>query len=170
MINVIAINETDGWSEGIQQKVMGSKIYSVYVFNDAEVTHLCEFTPSYWLRFVGIITVPTPQLEAYLDTLSDHERDEFYDFENDGGNDSIYVHCHSVDSHPTLIQYYEPDPEETIEDELDMIEESLRCNGYYPDYLHLSRIAGGWKPDSYSSDDLRYKEEAIAFAKEHIKA
>ena len=158
-INVIAINETYDWADEIQQKVLGSKIYTVYIFDDTEATHLCEFTPSYWLRFVGIITVPTPELEAYLDTLSDHEKDDFYDFEIGADSNSIYVHCHSVDNHPTLIQYHEPDPE-TIEDELDAIEESLRCNGYYPDYLYLSRIAGGWKPDSYSSDDLRYKELA----------
>ena len=161
-INVIAINETYDWADEIQQKVLGSKIYSVYIFNDAEATHLCEFTPSYWLQFVGIITEPTPELTAYVESLSEEDRDEFYDFELESGSESIYVHCHQVDRNPTVIQYHSPDGEETIDDEIEMIKESLQGNGYYPDYLRLSRIAGGWKPDGYSPCDLRYKKEAIA--------
>ena len=30
-INVIAINETYDWADEIQQKVLGSKIYTVYI-------------------------------------------------------------------------------------------------------------------------------------------
>jgi hypothetical protein len=159
-INVVALDETHDWADEIQQKVLGSKIYSVYIFNDAEVTHLCEFTPSYWLQFVGIITEPSPELEAYTESLSEEDRDEFYNFELESNSSSIYVHCHQIDGNPTVIQYHSPDPEKAVDDEMEMIRESLQGNGYYPDDLPLSRIAGGWKPDSYSPYDLRHKEIA----------
>lgn len=132
------------WCEAIASKLRGSRVFGIFIFDNELVVNACEFTPSYDMRWVGHVTVPSDELSAYLDTLSDEDRDEFWSFENEA-EDDCYVHCRDADNNPATIAYRERDPEETREDDLESLRDYLSGNGYYPDYLRLCEIAKGKK-------------------------
>ena len=149
------------WNKKTSDDLRGSRVFGIFVFDDEVLTNCCEFTPSYDLMWVGHVTIPSDELDAHLETLSDEDRDSFYEFENEG-EDGCYVHCGDVDNNPTTIAYRERDPEETSEDDLESLRDCLSGNGHYPDYLRLDAIARGEKPQGYSSYDLRYQKEVAA--------
>lgn len=132
------------WCEAIASKLRGSRVFGIFIFDDEVVTHVCEMTPSYWMVWVGYVTVPSDELDAYLDTLSREDRDEFFDYEHES-EEGCYVHCSDADNNPATITYRERDPEETREDDLESLRDYLSGNGYYPDYLRLCDIAKGKK-------------------------
>lgn len=144
------------WCKAVADKLRGSRVFGIFVFDNEVVTNCCEVTPSYKMVWVGHVTIPSDELDAHL-TLSDEERDSFWEFENES-EDDCYVHCGDADRNLATIAYRERDPEESLEDDLESLRDYLSGNGYYPDYLRLCAISRGEKPQGYSPYDLRYNE------------
>ncbi|HEC72599.1 MAG: hypothetical protein ACTSW7_00595 [Candidatus Thorarchaeota archaeon] len=93
----VKIDETRHWNEKFREKFGITEMVGVYVFNPNEATHCCELTPSYELLFVH--TQSDWDIE-----LNEDEREEMYDGINDSDTDqdSIYMHCSSVDRMETV--------------------------------------------------------------------
>lgn len=53
----------------------GGKLYAIYLYNENEVTHCCELTPSYCLNLVEYIPETLPENEEDLERLQDELRD-----------------------------------------------------------------------------------------------
>jgi hypothetical protein len=71
-------------------------ILGVYAWDSTAHTHLCEFTPSYWMLNLGHIVRLTDEAEA---KLSDREREAIYSayetvYDDNGG---CYMHVHEVE-------------------------------------------------------------------------
>lgn len=86
---VVAIDETEHWSDEIKEKIgTDGKIYAYYLYDASRATHLAEITPSYELRWL------------YNRVVSENEltEDEYDDIErNNGGSEEEdkYVHTNS---------------------------------------------------------------------------
>ena len=86
----VRINETKHWSDDIKAQVKA--IHAHYVFDENTVTHCCEITPSYWLRWVGFdIETEDPHAEI-SEELHDAVAEGFHSAENSG-----YYHCRTID-------------------------------------------------------------------------
>jgi len=92
MYRVLKIDESEHITDPEFLERCGGKVYSVYLYNDQEVTHCCELTPSYWLYEVDVIAESYPEDPEESDKLYEDLR---YCRNDQGG---IYIHCHSVDS------------------------------------------------------------------------
>jgi hypothetical protein len=88
-IGAVRIDETQYWSDDVQEKV--DKIYGVYLFDKNQHTHLCELTPSYCLWYMGFA--------VYADGLDADELCELEDDmrSNDYSEPVTYMHCSAVD-------------------------------------------------------------------------
>ncbi len=114
MYRVVKIDESQYITDEDLLRRAGGKIYSVYIYNDGEATHLCEFTPSYWLHEVDVVPEQWPDYnddDRLYDDLLDCRNDEY----------GIYVHCHQVDklksaelgefeSMEDAVEYYQGNP------------------------------------------------------------
>lgn len=131
---IVLLDETEYWREDIAKQA--GKIFGVYFFNPAEVTHLCELTPSYALWPLSSVAENLPEDED--------EREVFYQNMEDGDSCERtvkYFHCHTIDSMPQIEQgeiargWYEIDYEipKYFEDDdpMELFEESWNQN---PDY------------------------------------
>jgi len=88
----VRLDETQHWSDEIKSQVKA--IYAHYLFDENQVTHCCEVTPSYWLRWVGF-DIETEDPKAELpDVLYETIEHEFY---AQGQENSGYYHCHVID-------------------------------------------------------------------------
>jgi hypothetical protein len=91
---VIARDETDNYHILDGHRKYIKAILGVYLYDKNEITHCCEFTPSYYLRHVYDTVVLT---DAGAE-LSEAGKDEIFErYENCGGED-IYVHCSGIDA------------------------------------------------------------------------
>ena len=95
---LIRIDETYGWQfpDDLDRHV--KHVYGVYWVNFREVTHCCEFTPSYYLRFIQSCI----EYHDY-DSIPDAIVEEIEDIirSNDNHDDSsCYQHCHVVEAIP----------------------------------------------------------------------
>lgn len=99
MYRVVKIDETHAYiDEGLVER-SGGKIYSVYIYNDQEQTHLCEITPSYWLEEVDVVPEVYPDYDLDQGVTSDRLSMDLMESRNEDGG--IYVHCHQVDRLPS---------------------------------------------------------------------
>lgn len=91
---VIAYNETSYYNIEDEHKPFIKAIRNVYLYDKNEITHLCEITPSYWLIWLYTQVIFTDAGNE----LGDFEKNDIFEkYEQCGGNDNIYVHCHEVD-------------------------------------------------------------------------
>ena len=87
----VRFDETQYWTDDVKSRV--KSIHGHYLFDENLVTHCCEITPSYWLRFVGFdLEMEDPDTDI---------PDELYDivhggYHNGDDNDS-YRHCRDID-------------------------------------------------------------------------
>jgi hypothetical protein len=100
----VKIDETRHWAEEWRKKNNIKQLVSTYIFNANEVTHCCEFTPSYWLEHIETCA------EQDVDTtkMTDAEYDAFLEecgrideeirYEECQNDNSFYVHCNVVDN------------------------------------------------------------------------
>jgi len=75
-------------------------IFSVFVYNASELTHLCELTPSYDLRHC----YTTVELNGkHTPSISDDEIDKMCErYEVPGDDMDIYLHCNDVRALPNV--------------------------------------------------------------------
>jgi hypothetical protein len=90
---LIAIDETSHYAIEEQDKPFIRQIRAVYLYDRNEVTHLCEFTPSYFLIHLYDEVVLTDAGAA----LDDFKQDEIFQRYENEPSDNIYMHCHDVD-------------------------------------------------------------------------
>lgn len=72
-ICVVAINETEGWSDDIKKKV--EKIETVYLYDKNLVFHLCEITPSSELHPLYYVPHFLPEYEEDDEIRDDIENE-----------------------------------------------------------------------------------------------
>jgi hypothetical protein len=119
---VLLLDETEHWREDIV-KAAGGQVFGVYLYNPNQVTHCCEFTPSFALTFLNSIPLEYPDGEEAREQLHDDLIDG-----NVHCEPITYVHCHDVDKLPhirrgefkvgtySLKQGYSFDDEETAQE------------------------------------------------------
>lgn len=81
----------------------GGRLWTVYVYNADEVTHLCESTPSYWLEEMeNIPDVGTAEFLVNYAAMSDDDREQLDEALRECANDErgIYVHAHEIEAVP----------------------------------------------------------------------
>lgn len=88
-VNVISCNETKYYTFQEGDKSYIKEIHSVYAYNPASRTHLCELTPSYHLRYLYTYIV-------YEGDPSEDKRAELDERYCTEGNEDTYMHCTSV--------------------------------------------------------------------------
>jgi len=73
-------------------------LWTTYVFNRHEATHLAEITPSYYLAFCHTQIDFKPL--AYKHDKHDEVRERLYGaYVDSQDNESTYMHCRTVDAH-----------------------------------------------------------------------
>lgn len=67
---LVKIDETDQWDEDLV-KACGGKIFGIYLYNENEVTHLCELPTSYYLHFLynNPMNIVDPDTENDIDEI-----------------------------------------------------------------------------------------------------
>ena len=102
-LGIIKLDETEYWSLEIQKTA--GKIYTYYLFNLQEVTHLCSLQGSYFLHPVTFETE---------NTLTDDQHEEIHaawGIDNDGDyfNESLKPHVIDEDFHNVedALEYYQ---------------------------------------------------------------
>ena len=86
---VIAIDETAHYTFGEDRPYI-EKVLAVYLYDANERTHLCELTPSHFMRFLYNTVVPTQA----VDDLSDDQQEALYDtYEIENFGEDQYMHC-----------------------------------------------------------------------------
>jgi hypothetical protein len=90
---LIAINQTEFYAIEEQDRPFIRAIRAVYLYDRNEVTHLCEFTPSYYLIHLYDEVVLTDAGAA----LDDFQKDEIYQRYENEPSDNTYMHCADVD-------------------------------------------------------------------------
>jgi len=90
-VNVIALNETQFYRFQKEDCVLIKEIRAAYAYNPESRTHLCELTPSYFLRYLYSYIVLEDGVEVSDDKRS--ELDERYCYEP---TDDTYMHCLTV--------------------------------------------------------------------------
>jgi hypothetical protein len=90
---LIAVNQTEFYQIKEQDKPFIRAIRAVYLYDRNEVTHLCEFTPSYFLIHLYdevILTNAGADQDAF-------RQDEIFQRYEYCGSEDTYMHCHDVD-------------------------------------------------------------------------
>lgn len=91
---VIAIDETAHYTIPAEDRPCIEKILAVFLYDANERTHLCELTPSHFMRFLYNTVVPT---EA-VDDLSDDQREALYSaYEIENFGEDQYMHCSDLE-------------------------------------------------------------------------
>lgn len=91
----IAIDQTEYWDPKIVEEA--GHLFAVYLYDAGVVTHLCEFTPSYYLVPVNYFT-DTPYDELSGQTANDID-------DANAQDEPIYMHCSHVETfHPTILE------------------------------------------------------------------
>jgi hypothetical protein len=95
----VKIDETENWNKDfIKDLGPGAKIVATYIFDATERTHLCEATPSYFLRYAGTEIQPGRELS---DSENEHYDEVVREAEFKCNDNDHYRHCRDVkDSHP----------------------------------------------------------------------
>lgn len=95
----VKIDETEHWDKDfIKELGPGAKIIATYVFDATERAHLCEATPSYFLRYAGTEIQPGRELS---DAENEHYDEVVREAEFNCNDNDHYRHCFDVkDSHP----------------------------------------------------------------------
>ncbi|KKN01186.1 hypothetical protein LCGC14_1130270 [marine sediment metagenome] len=106
----VKIDETDMWhhTDPEKERLFG-RIFGIYAADLSQVTHCCEFTPSYELHFVNS---DFEGGEGYCD-LDDKVQEEMHDYieEGDRTTDFIsYFHCSLIDSFPKISDGFPTSP------------------------------------------------------------
>lgn len=91
---VVALDETANYDIGKKYRRYIKAIRGVYLYDKNEVTHCCEFTPSYWLIHLYDQVVLTKAGEK----LGDCAKDEIYQEYEHCGGENIYIHCSHIDA------------------------------------------------------------------------
>lgn len=118
---VVAIDHTEYWDDYILQKT--GRIWSTFLFDANQHTHLCSLTPSYYLLFIEHLT------EDELD-------DETYDVLRQSPDGDNYYDVNYIDRKPA--NHFEdlgerPIPEgETYDEVLEEVLEYVKCNQQAP--------------------------------------
>jgi hypothetical protein len=88
---IVKFEEREHWTDKV--KALTEAIYGVYAFDRNSVTHCCELTPSYELRFICFVEIPK-------DGLTETQRETLTDYMCDGLNDQeqwTYHHVKGID-------------------------------------------------------------------------
>lgn len=121
--HIVKVDERDYWRDDLRDKT--SAIFTVYAFDKASHTHLCEATPSYALWWIGYEAEP-------IDGLSDEERESLYEQVECGMHPDQacdYMHARDVDSlcarHPERVKRVSVDEEAQQEDDQVAVDEIM---------------------------------------------
>lgn len=88
--HVIAIDETEHYTFPAEDAPYIDRILAVYLYDANERTHLCELTPSHFLRYLHHVV----HLTEAGENLSDERREELYtDYEVENFNEDVYMYC-----------------------------------------------------------------------------
>lgn len=125
VFKMVALDQTEFWDDAT--KSVTGRIQEVYLYDEASVTHLCEITPSYALRFMYNIAEnpigddPTDEYPMVpgFDSATEFER-------QNGGEDWTYMHATTIDRTADRFKYACEDV--TDDDEVEI----YRCA---PDHL-----------------------------------
>lgn len=121
------------WSEAGAVRQRCKAQYDVFAYDPDEVTHCCEFTPSYclWPTYATFL----------LKDGRDHDDDELMEKLDMEVSDALdwdcsYIHCHSIDALPKfqddaipmadlpsafVVEWHEDDEAETVDDFIECI-------------------------------------------------
>lgn len=99
----VKIDETRHWNEKWLKDNNIKRVVATFIYDFREVTHLCELTPSYYLRHIqsqaeidaDVSEMTDAEFDAFLEE-SARVDDEVRDAEALNDND-MYVHCWEVD-------------------------------------------------------------------------
>ena len=105
-------------------RIKAGRYFEVYIFEDSEVTHCCEITPSYegW------------PVTFYTDNdLSEVDYDKL---QEEFCLEPIYIHCAEVERSATVLEYpFGHDQFETRDEYLQEVIEYFRCNSFLVEAL-----------------------------------
>jgi hypothetical protein len=107
-ICIAKFDETEDWLDEELKRVSG-RILTVYLYNPKHWVHLCEFTPSHELHFVGFVMEGSEAFGA----LDDGAREVVFEKLRAGLLDQpeiSYVHVSDVERLPQLEHDQEPQP------------------------------------------------------------
>lgn len=122
---VVALDESDDWTQPELVERSGGAIYTLYAFDPEERTHVCEMTPSYWLVPFDIVPKGYPADDNEWENLYDELQLGFID-----GCEATYVHCHRIDA---LKDEFKRTEEFDDDSTLDDATEKFRGNGTVPE-------------------------------------
>jgi len=92
--HVIGIDETSHYTFGPEHILYIDQILAVYLYDANERTHLCEVTPSHFMRFLHHVV----RLTEAGENLSDEKREELYNnYETENVNEDCYMHCRDLE-------------------------------------------------------------------------
>lgn len=108
---VVGFDETYAWNLAPEDKPWIKEIRGVYLFDRNEVTHCCEVTPSYFMRFCYHAFV---LVDAATDEVSERIHEEY----GTEPQDDCYMHCSEVDrfvsEHPEWVRHPPAEPQESL--------------------------------------------------------
>lgn len=92
--HVIGIDETDHYTLPLEYQPYIKAIIAVYLYDANERTHLCELTPSHFMRYLHHVV----RLTEAGENLCQKGREELYDeYETDNFNEDQYMHCRDLE-------------------------------------------------------------------------
>ena len=97
---LVRLDETQYYADGFLKSLGVKRAYGVYLYDKGEVTHCCEFTPSYYLLQIDIAFELEDQFHAdhpLFDPLCSEADTELRQAQEWDGK---YVHCHEIDALP----------------------------------------------------------------------
>ena len=92
--HVIAIDITGDCEIDKADKKYIDRIYDVFLYDSNEVTHCCEITPSYFLRYLYTFFKGTGEYMA--GELSENQREALHDKYETADSDDSYFHCGDI--------------------------------------------------------------------------
>jgi len=122
----LRMEETSFWDKKLLEEKRIDRVYSVYLYDENEVTYLCEITPSYALYYCDFCFEMAEGAEDYSE--------EAYDFLLEGSagmeSDTSYVKCSCVDrmtEKDRSIEGYDVKPYSDMNDEeyADLVDEII---------------------------------------------
>ena len=118
-LKIVKRNETIYWSKSYLKELGITKVEFSYMFDENQVTNLCELKPSYDLRYINF----------HVD--SDLTDDQWENFHNECNKDNqdIYVHCDRIVDFIGFMEFEYEDQDE-YEYEFELFMDMAKGNGY----------------------------------------
>ncbi len=133
--HLVMFDTTSKWNFRDEDKPYIDQIHSVYLFDQNEITHCCELTPSYYLIHLYDEVI----LSEAGGELSEEKKSELYEFYESPvvDNCNIYVHCYMIDEivkeNKRSRHYHYGETgisfeDVSVEDQMESLRERYNCN------------------------------------------